>query len=435
MITPASIPTILLVDDNPTNLKVLSEAIATSGWEILVATDGETAIEQAEYSHPDLIFLDVMMPPGIDGFETCQRLKQNPQTSHIPIIFMTALDDTLDKVKGLSLGAVDYITKPFRTEEVLARAKVHLQIYYLTKELASKNEELEEKVSERTHELSQAIETLQKSQLQLVQSEKMSALGQLVAGVAHEINNPVGFIAGNLNHASGYLEDLVEHLHLYQAQCPEGSAAIAEHSEEIDLEYLLEDFPKLIASMREGTDRIKDISTSLRTFSRSDSTEKAEFDLHEGIDSTILILKYRIKGNEDRKAIEVVREYAKLPSIPCYPGQLNQVFMNILANAIDALDDCSKDSKERVNQVTIRTELVDAGTVAVRIRDNALGIPPEVQARIFEHLFTTKPVGKGTGLGLSIARQIVEEKHNGKIRCCSELGQGTEFIIELPVNG
>jgi signal transduction histidine kinase len=377
----------------------------------------------------------VMMPPGIDGFETCQRLKQNPQTSHIPIIFMTALDDTLDKVKGLSLGAVDYITKPFRTEEVLARAKVHLKIHYLTKELAHKNEELEERVAERTHDLSQAIETLQKSQLQLVQSEKMSALGQLVAGVAHEINNPVGFIAGNLNHAAGYLKDLVEHLHLYQAQCPEGNAAIAEHSEEIDLEYLLEDFPKLLTSMREGTDRIKDISTSLRTFSRSDSTEKAAFDLHEGIDSTILILKYRIKGNEDRKAIEVVREYAQLPSIPCYPGQLNQVFMNILANAIDALDDCRKDGKERVNQVTIRTELMDTGTVSVRIRDNALGIPPDVQSRIFEHLFTTKPVGKGTGLGLSIARQIVEEKHNGKIRCCSELGQGTEFIIELPVNG
>jgi DNA-binding response OmpR family regulator len=224
---------ILIVDDMPTNLQVLSEAIRMVGWTTLIATDGETAIEQAEYAHPDLILLDVMMP-GIDGFETCRRLKANPLIEAIPVIFMTALSDPLDKVKGLEIGAVDYITKPFQQEEVLARAKLHLKLYHLT-------QTLEQRVTERTAELSDSVRKLQQAQLRLVQSEKMSTLGQLVAGVAHEINNPVGFIAGNLNPAKTYIQDLFDLLSMYQQKFPEPGAEIEKTIKEIDLDYLRED--------------------------------------------------------------------------------------------------------------------------------------------------------------------------------------------------
>lgn len=224
---------ILLVDDNPTNLKVLSEAMANSGWTILVATNGDRAIKQAEYANPDLILLDIMMPE-IDGFETCSRLKENPQTQDIPVIFMTALNDTGNKVKGLNIGAVDYITKPFQQQEVLARVGVHLRLSSLTKKLSEQNELLEQRVEERTAKLKQALDDLQKFQLQLVQNEKMSTLGQLVAGVAHEINNPVGFIDGNLNQAQGYIEDLLKLIELYQEEYPQTAPHIKDWIEEID---------------------------------------------------------------------------------------------------------------------------------------------------------------------------------------------------------
>ncbi|MFE4108620.1 hybrid sensor histidine kinase/response regulator [Almyronema epifaneia] len=448
---------ILLVDDNHTNLKVLSEAIRHENWTTLVATDGESAIEQAEYAQPDLILLDVMMP-GINGFETCQRLKKYPTTRSIPIIFMTALSDVVDKVKGLELGAVDYITKPFQQEEVLARVKLHLKLYHLTRRLEEQNillnqkieekavteaklqqlnQELEQRVEQRTSELSQFVNKLQKTQLQLIQSEKMSTLGQLVAGVAHEINNPVGFISGNLDCIQDYIKDLLDHFQLYQEKYPDPE--IEEHAEEIDLEYLLEDLPKIVASMQIGVDRIRNISTSLRTFSRSDTSNKVAYNLHEGLDSTLLILRHRLKANEKRPEIEVIKDYGSLPLVVCYPGQLNQVFMNILSNAVDALGERSQaktfaEVKADPDQIMIFTEIsADGKMVKIHIEDNGPGISADLQEKIFEHLFTTKAVGCGTGLGLSISRQIVVEKHGGQISCHSQLGQGTRFTIELPI--
>jgi signal transduction histidine kinase len=422
---------ILIVDDMPTNLQVLSEAIRMVGWTTLIATDGETAIEQAEYARPDLILLDVMMP-GIDGFETCRRLKANPVLEAIPVIFMTALSDPLDKVKGLEIGAVDYITKPFQQEEVLARAKLHLNLYHLT-------QTLEQRVNERTAQLSDSLQKLQQAQLQLVQSEKMSTLGQLVAGVAHEINNPVGFIAGNINPATTYIKDLLNLLGLYQQKFPEPGAEIEKAIKRIDLDYLREDLPKLISSMREGVDRIRNISISLRTFSRSSLEHKEAFDIHEGLNSTTLILKYRLKANEFRPAIEVIREYGEIPLIKCFPGQLNQVLMNLIANAIDAVEESNQerqyeDIEKQPNRITLQTALVEEGTHAViRIGDNGLGMTDEVKQRIFDHLFTTKPVGKGTGLGLTIARQIIIEQHGGTLEVDSIRGQGTDFIITMPI--
>jgi signal transduction histidine kinase len=422
---------ILLVDDNATNLKVLSEALRGQGWTTLVADDGESALEQVEYALPHLILLDVMMP-GIDGFETCRRLKANPATAAIPIIFTTALSDTVDKVKGLELGAVDYITKPFHQEEAIARVKLHLKLAYLT-------QTLEQQVETRTAELSRSLHQLQQAQLQLVQSEKMSALGQLVAGIGHEINNPINFITGNLAHVDAYTQGLLRLIDLYQKNLPQPDAAILDLIEEIDLDYLREDLTKLMPSMQEGINRLHDISLSLRTFARADmSVNKTEFQVHEGLDSTLMLLKHRTKANEHRPEIQVIKEYGILPLINCYPGQLNQVFMNIIANAIDAIDELSptrtyQAALQAPNTIIIRTALTaDREAITIAIRDNAGGMPPEVQAQIFEPTFTTKAVGKGTGLGLPISHQIIVEKHGGGLECFSTPGCGTEFVTTLP---
>ncbi|WP_039961630.1 ATP-binding protein, partial [Kamptonema sp. PCC 6506] len=280
---------------------------------------------------------------------------------------------------------------------------------------------------------------LEQSQLQLVQSEKMSALGNLVAGVAHEINNPVGCIVGNVGAAQDYINDLLGLIDLYGEKFPQPGAEIEEELEAIDLEYVREDLPKLIKAMKDGGDRITSISKSLRTFSRADSDRKQIFDLHEGIDSTILILRHRLKANDNRPAIEVATNYGIIPAINCFPGQLNQVFMNILANAIDALDESNigrsfAEIKANPNRIKIAT-FVENQEVKITITDNGKGMNESVIQKIFDHLFTTKVVGKGTGLGLAIARQIVIEKHGGSIHVNSTLGQGTEFIITLPIKG
>jgi signal transduction histidine kinase len=430
--------TILIVDDNQTNLKTLYNAIADVGWEILVATDGESAIEQAEYAKPDLILLDVLMP-GIDGFQTCKNLKKNSLTQDIPIIFMTALSDKYDKVQGLLMGGVDYITKPFQIEEVLARIQVHLKLRYLTKKLEEQNQELEKRVEERTAKLSQALNELKQSQLQLVQSEKLSTLGQLVAGVAHEINNPLGFITGNFEFLSNYTDTLINHLELYHQHYPNPVIDIVNNANIIELEQLTEDIPAITSSIKLGLERIKNISDSLRNFSRADISKKVAFDIHEGIDTTLLILKHRLKASHNRPDIEVIKDYGKLPLIECYSGQINQVFMNIIANAIDVLDEYNQKLRENnrsnhVHKIIIKTVFDQVRQWAtITFKDNGPGIPPEVKERIFEQFFTTKPRGKGTGLGLSISKQIIEEKHHGSLQCFSVLGEGTELVVEIPV--
>ncbi|MBD2493498.1 ATP-binding sensor histidine kinase [Nostoc sp. FACHB-280] len=283
----------------------------------------------------------------------------------------------------------------------------------------------------------QALQDLQQAQLQIIQSEKMSALGNLVAGIGHEMNNPLGFISATLQQAKPNFADVKEHLELYQEIIDNPGNEIQNHAEEIDLDFLLEDLPKMIDAMVLACDRLKNISTSLRTFSRADQDYKVKFNLHEGIDSTILILKHRLKANEQRPAIEVTTNYGNLPQISCFPGQLNQVFMNILANAIDALDESNSgrgfaEIQANPNQITITTSTVDQ-YVNISIADNGKGINEAVKQKIFDHLFTTKAVGKGTGLGLAIVRQIVVEKHGGLIDVNSQLGEGTEFIIQLPL--
>ncbi|MCF4969268.1 sensor histidine kinase [Nostoc sp. CMAA1605] len=417
---------ILVVDDTLTNLEIISVALIDSGFTVITAINGEQAIQQIESRLPDLILLDVMMP-RMDGFETCQKIKANPLTQDIPVIFMTGITDTDSKVKALNLGAIDYITKPFQKEEVLARIQTHLQLRNL-------NKNLEKIVAERTAKLDRTLRELQEFQVQLVKQEKMSVLGQLVTGIAHEINNPVSCIYGNLGHALTYFQNLINLIELYQKNYPEPVEPIQDAITAMDLDYVCDDLPNLIFAMKEGIQRIRDISNGLRIFSRADTENKVECNIHEGIDSTLLILKHRLKGSEISLPIEVIKDYGDLPLIECFPGQLNQAFMNILANAVDALEESNdKYSLEQPKQISICTMLSeDENHVLIKIRDNGTGMSSEIQQRIFEYLFTTKPVGKGTGLGLAIAHQIIVQKHQGNLEVNSQIGMGSEFIITIP---
>ncbi|MEL6555221.1 MAG: response regulator [Cyanobacteria bacterium J06621_11] len=395
--------TILVVDDNPNNIRVLCRFLSDCNYRIAIAKSGEKALKRIHQISPDIILLDVMMP-GIDGFETCRQLKQNPQTRDIPVLFMTALSDSINKVKGLSFGAVDYITKPIECEETLARVKVHLE--------------------------------LRQAQARLVQEEKMAALGQLVAGVAHEINNPISFIQGNIEPAEEYVQSLLKLIELHEDH-PSPSPAARAYAKEIDVNFIRQDFIQLIRSMSIGADRIQKIVQSLRTFSRLDEADYKPIDIHEGLDSTLTVLDSRFRANDYRTKIEVVKDYRLNCPVDCYPSRLNQVFLNLITNAIDAIDDKFTTHPQTLSTLEsptlhISTELVD-GEAVIQITDSGTGIPKSAQSKIFDQFFTTKPVGQGTGLGLTIARTIIVQDHKGSLTFSSFEDEGTTFTIKFPL--
>ena len=293
-------------------------------------------------------------------------------------------------------------------------------------------------ITEAREAVERTLNDLQRTQMQLVQAEKMSSLGQLVAGVAHEINNPINFICGNLDYVREYAQDLLSLMELYEKHYPIPVSEIQNKAEEVDLAFLQDDLIKTLDSMKIGTDRIRQIVLSLRNFSRLDESEFKAVDIHEGIDSTLLILQHRLKALSDRPEIQLIRDYGDLPHIECYPGQFNQVLMNILANALDALDEVNvkrtfQEIQAKPSQITIRTIAIDSQWAEIAIADNGSGMSEDIQHCIFNPFFTTKPIGKGTGMGMSISYKIITEKHSGKLKCFSKPGAGTEFIIQIPI--
>lgn len=541
---------ILVVDDTPTNVRVLSNILMHHGYEVCSAMSGERALEIVKNFVPDLILLDVMMPE-MDGYTLCQHLKERADTHDIPVMFLSAVDTPNDKIRAFQVGGVDYITKPFHLDEVLARVGQQIDRRNLQKRLEQQNfrlhaeiqnhKQLEERyrsifenaidgmfqstpegqfitanaslakmygyasveelclsitnisqqlyvhpdrrsefmrtvlrngevsdfeaqvyckngtvlwISEtvrsvkdtqnslifyegtvkditdrkrnseilrmRSNELEETLTQLHYSQAKLLQQEKMSSLGQLVAGMAHEINNPVSFISGNLVYAEQYFEDLVRAFH--EAGLVPGD----------DIEFVLKDLPILLKSIRTGADRIRLIVQALKNFSRLDEAEEKEVDIHEGIESTLLLLSHRLDTTASRPKVKVIKDLGALPKVHCYPGLLNQALMNLLGNAIDALD--TSTTKGKQPKLELRTKLLDPTQIMIWISDNGSGMPEEVQSRIFDPFFTTKAVGSGTGMGLAISYQIIVEKHGGQLECISVLGKGTEFVIILPVS-
>jgi signal transduction histidine kinase len=414
---PADKPVVLVVDDNIANIEVLGAALAND-YEIRFATGGAEGLELATRVPPDLILLDVMMP-GMDGFETCQRLRANPQMRDTPVIFISALDAVADKVKAFKVGGSDYVTKPFQPEEVRARVSTHVNLYQARRKLYEREEMLRRNLAQ----LEAAHTTLKEMGNQLQQSEKMAAIGQLAAGVAHEINNPIGFVNSNLGTLQRYIADLFKVISTYeQAEAeltPQTRANLAEIKRKLDLNYLREDSESLLAESLGGMQRVKRIVQDLKDFAHVDETDKQWANLEKGMDSTLNVV-----WNELKYKTEVVKEYAGIADIECIPSQLNQVFMNLLINAAQAID--------KHGRITVRTGQEDQ-KVWVEVQDTGKGIKAEHLSRIFEPFFTTKPVGKGTGLGLSLSYGIVS-KHSGRIEVCSEEGKGSTFRVWLPIS-
>jgi two-component system, NtrC family, sensor kinase len=353
------------------------------------------------------------------------------------LIIDIGLAGILTKAIARPVKYLTQVSQKFSQGNMTERAEVFSQdeIGELAKSFNKMADELllrEHTSQQQMQQLQATLKELKETQTQLIQAEKMSSLGQMVAGIAHEINNPTSFIYGNLSHLTQYINDVLKLLQLYQQYYPESNTEINQFIKKIDFEYLQQDLPKLIDSLNVGSERIQNIVLSLRNFSRLDESEYKLADIHSGIDSTLMILNHRLKAQPHRCAITVSKEYSDLPLIKCYPGQLNQVFMNILSNAIDALEEAMEKNFIQP-QIQIRTQQITPEIVTIHIIDNALGMQETQIAKIFDPFFTTKSVGKGTGLGLSISYQIITDKHNGELECLSAPGKGTEFIMKIPI--
>lgn len=394
---------ILVVDDTEINQMLLKTLLEHEGFHVTVASSGSQALEQVAKSAPDLILLDVMMPE-MNGFETCEQLQTLPQVRDVPIMFITALDDRKNKLQGLRSGAVDYITKPFARDEVLARINVHLN--------------------------------LRKARLQLLREDKMASLGQLVAGLAHEINNPISFIHGNLQYTDRYIWDLMKLVTAYGEAYPEPPETVRQCLEEVDFEFLRDDLPQMMKSMTDGTQRIADIVRSLRLFARLEEADCKAINLPDSIESSLLFVQHRLHPSGLYPAIEIIRQYApEVPDIVCYAGAFNQAFMNIVVNAIDAIEDKLQnlDGADFQPCITISSQLCSSTHIEVTVMDNGIGMTEALQRRAFEQFYTTKIIGRGVGLGLSVAQQIIEQQHHGSLSLTSEAGQGTTLQIQLPI--
>lgn len=430
---------VLLVDDQLMIIESIRRILSNEAdIQFYGCSDPQKALAIANEVKPTVILQDLVMP-DVDGLMLVKFFRNNLNTKHVPIIMLSTREEASIKAEAFAVGANDYLVKLPDPVELCARVRYHstayqnfLKGFQFEKTLAD-NKELEKRVAERTDELNKIVEDLKHAQVNLVQNEKMSSLGQLVAGIAHEINNPVNFIYGNLSPTQDYIQDLVDLIQLFLKYLPEPPIEIQEKIEEIDLTFILEDLPRILQSMQIGSERIRDIVLSLRNFSRLDEAVMKAVDIHDGLESTLMILQSRLKSQKDRIGIDVIKEYGNLPKIECHAGQLNQVFMNLLSNAIDALEEAIAAQPELKPQIIIRTELCDGNHLKIYVIDNGIGMGAQAKEKLFDPFFTTKAIGKGTGLGLSISHQIIVEKHDGTLECQSNFGEGTTFIITLPI--
>lgn len=401
---------ILAVDDTLTQLKTLSSILTGNGFKVRPAISGALALNAVKQKKPDLILLDITMP-GMNGYEVCERLKADEDTREIPIIFISAMDNVQDKVKAFKMGGVDYITKPYQIDEVLMRVQIHLTISEMQKSIVERNKKLEETLAK-----------LKQAQSKLVQSEKMASLGLLMAGIAHEINNPINFISGGLNSLALNFQEIKEVLSVVNKleMDKDNSKWIQEiinTKDKVDLETIEDEIGFLFKSINNGTQRATEIIKSMLSFIRTSKSNFEEYDLHKGLDSSLIMLQSKLKNK-----IEVVKNYGKIPLVQCNSGQINQVLLNILLNAVQAI--------EEKGEICIFSS-TEKNMVIIEISDNGKGITEEEKQNIFDPFYTTKAVGKGTGLGLSISYSIIEN-HGGSVECESSPGKGSTFIIKLP---
>ncbi len=413
--------TILVIDDTPANLEILVKMFQKNGFRVKAATSGQMGIRSAENDPPDIVLLDVSMPE-MNGYEVCRKMKQTDSLKNIPIIFISALTETFDKITAFESGGVDYITKPVQIEEALARVRTHLTLREYQHLLETKNKDL-----------LNAMILLKEAQSQLVNSEKMASLGVLTAGIAHEINNPVSFIYGSSLGLSKnirfFLEIQKKYEEILHQMDEKNLKEIEQYKSDHDFSERLNELSLLTNNIIDGAKRISGIVQSLRLFARVDEVDMKPINIPENIDSALLLLQHKIT---DR--IKIIKEYGEIPPVPCYPGRISQVFMNILTNAIDAIEGKTKGTGE--GHIIIKTDVIKekgSSYVTVEIRDSGNGIPEAIIKNVFDPFFTTKPVGKGLGLGLSISNNIIRE-HGGKIEITSNKDDGASFKIFLPVN-
>lgn len=400
---------LLLIHPSTDHLISLKEILKNAGYQMAVAEDCETALSLLAQLHPGLVLATQTLMNPADGIELCQKVKRCPG-DHTPyFIILSNQSEEAELICKTHAEIDDSFSTSSDPSEILARVRLGLRIYQLNQHL-------------------------KQAKNYLLQNEKILSIGQMVSGIAHEINNPVSLITGNISHATEYTQDLIEVMQLFTEKYPEPEPEIEDLMEEVDLEFLMDDLPQALNSMKSGADRIRQLVQSLRNFYQADDAEQKLFDIHQGLEDILLILKARLKGKQGQP-IQITQDYGDLENIECYPGQLNQVFMNLLNNAIDTLNLKKMTDPKFQPQIWIKTELDSSQEqVRISIKDNGMGIDDQIKEKIFEPFFTTQAANNGTGLGLSLSHTIITKNHGGKIQYVSQLEQGTEFIIEIPVN-
>ena len=413
---------ILIVDDKPENIRFLSDFLSKQNYQIRKAINGQAALMAIKILLPNLILLDINMP-GMGGYEVCKSLKNDPETSSIPIIFLSAGDDITDKIQAFQVGGIDYITKPFHLEEVLVRVQTQLTVQQLQNELKNKNEQLKNTIID-----------LKNTQYELIQKEKLVNASRITAGISHEINNPLSFILGNLNPAVEYTQILINVIQHYQQAFPNGTSEINNLIDEIDLDFLIEDFTMIMNSIRTGAERINSVVSAMYIFSRLNQSGIKQFNICESIDSVLITLSNKITLENEESLISVSRNYQDIPMLMGYANLFNQALLNLIQNAIDSFDSdlISMMDSLFIPTIWITTKTTEANQIIISIKDNGIGISEENIVHLFEPFFTTKVVGKGVGLGLFTSHQIISEIHKGTLTYHNCPEGGSEFVIEIP---